>query len=303
MEHAPVPHGDAVIASEGAELLGHATGGAHRSGHHPAEPGRKIVLDPAGFPDKVCAGRNGGKPMCWSEGASLAMVGFGAAATVVAARRGMSAAVPVTIGYFTLMEGLQVIGYLTIDDCSLTTNKTIALLSYVHIAFQPIFINLFAMAIIPLAVSQRTRRTVLGLAALAAAVTLLRLVPFNWAGQCYPGTTLCGEGLCVLTGTWHQAWTLPLNDMWGSIGGDFFRWTASFPAYIMAVFVMPAFYGAWRFALYHALCGPILAMSLTNDPNEMPAIWCLFSIALALVALVPRFRQLVLGSPRPSLAA
>lgn len=241
--------------------------------------------------------------MCWSEGASLAMVGIGAAATFVAARRGMPAAVPVTIGYFTLMEGLQVVGYLAIDDCSLTTNKAIALLSYVHIAFQPIFINLFAMAIIPMVVPERTRRTVLALAGLATALILLRLVPLDWAGQCHAGATLCGTGLCVYTGTWHQAWSLPLNDMWGALGGDLLRFGAPFPAYMLAVFVMPVFYGAWRFALYHALCGPILARMLTDNPNEMPAIWCLFSIALALVALVPQFRTLVLGSPKPALAA
>jgi hypothetical protein len=38
----------------------------------------------------------------------------------------------------------------------------------------------------------------------------------------------------------------------------------------------------------HALVGPVLAIQLTSEPNEMPAIWCLFSIAIVLISLNPR---------------
>lgn len=236
--------------------------------------------------------------MCWSEGASLAMVGAGAVATVITARRGETPAIPLTLGFFTIMEALQAAGYWVIDDCSLTANKSVALLSYLHIAFQPLFINAFAMAVTPTLVSPSKRRLVFSLAGIATLLLVLRLVPFGWAGQCQPGDALCGPALCVVSGEWHIGWDVPLNNMWEALGWGF-NGMIPFPAYILSVFVLPLIYGAWRFVVFHALLGPILAVTLTDNPNEMPAIWCLFSIGLLLVALSPFIRIRLLGTREP----
>lgn len=233
--------------------------------------------------------------MCWSEGATVTMVGVGAIATVITARRGEPLAIPFTLAFFTLMEALQVAGYEVIDQCGLTSNKTVTLLSYLHISLQPIVINAFAMAIAPTVVSQKMRRWIFGLSVLATTLILLRLVPFEWAGQCRPGDSLCGQTFCTISGTWHIGWQIPLNDMWGALNGSF-RDFIPFPAYVFGVFALPLICGAWRFVVFHALFGPILSMLLTDNPNEMPAIWCLLSIALLVVSLSPGIRTRLLGS-------
>ena len=64
-----------------------------------------------------------------------------------------------------------------------------------------------------------------------------------------------------------------------------------FPTYWLAVFLLPLIYGAWRFVIFHALAGPILASLLTSNPNETPAIWCLFSIGIILIGLSPLIRR------------
>jgi hypothetical protein len=56
-------------------------------------------------------------------------------------------------------------------------------------------------------------------------------------------------------------------------------------------FFVPLLYGAWRFTLFHAIFGPLLAARLTDNVNEVPAVWCLFSLGLVLMALNPAFRQ------------
>lgn len=239
--------------------------------------------------------------MCWSEGASVAMVGLGVVATAVTARRCEPAAIPVTIGFFTLMEALQVGGYWVVDECALPANRNVTLLSYLHIAFQPLFINAFAMAVAPAVVSPRMRRAVYALAGLGSLVLILRLVPFDWAGACAPGDTLCGPAFCTVSGSWHIAWEMPLNDMWHPFGwllSDFIQ----FPAYVLSVFALPLVYGAWRFVLFHAALGPMLAKLLTDNPNEMPAIWCLFSIGLLIVALSPAVRYHLFGARQPALS-
>jgi len=231
--------------------------------------------------------------MCWSEGASLAMVGLGTAATVVTVRRGEPAAIPVTLAFFAVMEALQAAGYLVIDECSLPSNKAVTALSYLHIALQPIFINAFAMALVAREISPRLRTFVYAASATASAVILLQLAPFDWAGPCQPGNVLCGPQWCTISGNWHLGWQVPLNDIWGALFGDWFARQIEFPSYLLAVFVLPLFYGAWRLVVFHALFGPALAWVLTDNPNEMPAIWCLFSVGLVVIALSPLIRRSV----------
>jgi hypothetical protein len=62
-------------------------------------------------------------------------------------------------------------------------------------------------------------------------------------------------------------------------------------SYMFVSFLVPIFYGAWRFTVFHALFGPLLAARLTGNVNEVPAVWCLFSLGLVLIALSPVFRQ------------
>lgn len=236
--------------------------------------------------------------MCWSATASVAMVAAGGVATVVALKRGEPTALWATLGYFTLMEALQAAGYAVVDQCGNPANQAITVLSYLHIAIQPLFINAFAMAIAPSEVSRSMRRWVWILASAASVLLLLRLAPISAFGTCTPGDILCGPSWCLSSGEWHIGWDVPLNDLPAYLGIPF-----QFPAYMLAVFVLPLFYGAWRFVLFHALVGPLLAISLTDDPNEMPAIWCLFSVGILLVSLSPFFRYRIMGARVPPAAA
>jgi hypothetical protein len=217
------------------------------------------------------------------------MVALGAAATVWTLRRGDPPAVPAAVAWFTLMEGLQVAGHATVGACGTPANEATALLSYLHIAFQPFVINAFAMTLVGGPVGPAMRVGVwLGCGA-SAVVMLLQLYPFAWAGTCPAGSVLCGSPLCVVGGDWHIAWNIPRNDLLAPLRQV--HWAlGGFPTYLAAAFLLPLAYGAWRFVLFHALAGPVLAAALTTNPNEMPAIWCLFSIGIVLVSLSPWIR-------------
>jgi len=239
--------------------------------------------------------------MCWSATASVVMVGLGAVAVITTAKRGKARAIWIPIGYFTVMETLQAAGYAVVDDCGSPANQAITLLSYLHIAFQPLFINAFAMAIAPNLVSARMRRWVYGAAAASSALMLLRLVPGEWAGLCRAGEVMCGNAFCLVSGNWHIGWQVPLNGLYNPIS-DITDFGIQFPDYLAAVFLLPLFYGAWRFVVFHMAAGPVLAWTLTSNPYEMPAVWCLFSIGLLLIALSPFVRHSVIGAYRPVVA-
>ncbi len=232
--------------------------------------------------------------MCWSAGASVGMVALGAAATAWTLRRGDPLAIPGAFAYFTGMEALQALGYAEADTCGGAANQTITLLSYLHIVFQPFFINAFAMAIMRGSVARPMRVAVYLACGASALAMLLQLYPFDWAGHCAPGSTLCGERLCLTSGEWHIAWSIPYN----ALVPPLTLWpghAVQFPTYVLTVFLLPVFYGAWRFAVFHALAGPVLASLLTGNPNEVPAIWCLFSIGLLAIGLSPWLRRQVGG--------
>lgn len=228
--------------------------------------------------------------MCWSATASIAMVGVGAAATGIVAARGGPRGIWIPMGYFTLMEGLQAGGYAVVDDCGSPGNRIITLASYLHIVFQPFFVNAFMLELVPPGVKKRISRAVYGLCALSAAVMLGQLVPLDWAGSCRSGAALCADTLCLVSGEWHIAWNIPYNGLTLAFE-DFIGFHPGFPTYVVTVFVLPLLYGAWRFAIFHALVGPILADFLTGNPNEAPAIWCLFSIGILVIGLSPFFRE------------
>lgn len=230
--------------------------------------------------------------MCWGATTSVAMVAIGAAATTMTISRGMPGAIPAALGYFSAMELLQACGYAVVGQCGTPANDTITLLSMLHIVFQPFFINAFALELIPQPVKTRTQVAVYIACGISAAIMLLQLYPFAWAGNCRIGDTLCGGTLCTVPGEWHIAWNVPYNGLLRPLENAM-RTHFGFPTYVVVVFLLPLVYGAWRFVVFHALAGPMLASLLTGNPNEVPAVWCLFSIGLVLIALSPVIRSKV----------
>lgn len=222
--------------------------------------------------------------MCWNVEASAAMVALGSAVVVVTYRRGDAPAIWVTLGFFTFMEALQVWGYMELDQCGTTANKSVTIASYLHIAVQPFFINAFTMELVPASVKRKVRFWVYSACAISTAIMLVQILPLPALATCLPGSPLCAEQWCTVSGDWHIAWDVPYNGLVLPIE-RLLGIYPGFPTYMVAAFVLPLVYGAWRFVIVHAFAGPILAAGLTSNPNEMPAIWCLFSIAILLIGL------------------
>jgi hypothetical protein len=170
------------------------------------------------------------------------------------------------------MELLQAATYIVIDRCGLPANQWLTRLSYAHIAFQPFLINLLALSFVPVEKARRVRRWVFAICGVGTAVMLSKLYVPTAAWACDPSVLpLCGANTCSFRGDWHIAWRLYLNAIDGS-----------FLCYFIPAFLLPLFYGSWRWTLYHLLVGPFPAFFLTTNKDEMPAIWCLTSIGFLL---------------------
>jgi len=226
--------------------------------------------------------------MCWSGQASAVLATAGLGMTGYAAYRKEPAAIWVPLGYFSLMELLQAFTYSVIDQCGLPSNQIATLLGYLHIAFQPFFINAVSMHFIPDQVRARIAPVVYSLCLASTVFMLLQLYPFDWAGHCDPSMPLCGTRLCSVHGNWHIAWEVPTNGMCNAFSATPSR---GFPSYFLAGLALPILYGSWRMTLLHVLLGPWLAKLTTNNITEWPAVWCLLSIGLLTIALKTPIRR------------
>lgn len=232
--------------------------------------------------------------MCWSGEASavLATAGFGTAAYV--AWKGESKSLWIPLTYFACMELLQAATYIYINLCDAPPNQLLTYFGYVHIAFQPFFVNMVAMYFIPEAVRQRISTGVYFVCAAAALAMLVKMYPFDWAGHCIVGFEgFCGDRACSVSGDWHIAWQLPLNGLMSDYPGNpfGFRYGLHGFTYILVGFWLPILYGSWRFVGFHYLVGPLISDILTSNPNEYAAVWCLFSIALCVSVIKSPIRR------------
>ncbi|MBQ4874704.1 MAG: hypothetical protein HRK26_01135 [Rickettsiaceae bacterium H1] len=226
--------------------------------------------------------------MCWNGEASAVLASIGIGTTLYSAYKKYPHALWITLGYFSLMELLQAFTYIVIDECNSPMNQVLTLLSYLHIVFQPFFINGMSMYFIPSHIKNKISYFVYFLCFVSSILMLIQLYPFDWSGECNIKRDLCGKHLCSVSGEWHIAWEIPVN----SIGNYFvendnpllFVLKTGY-SYPIVAFILPIIYGSWKMTLYHYSVGPFLSNMLSNNNNETPAIWCLLSIGLLLVAI------------------
>lgn len=128
--------------------------------------------------------------MCWSGEASAALAVVGLGTTAYAAYKKEPAPLWIALGYFSSMEVLQAFTYSVIDRCALPSNQIATLLGYLHIVFQPFFINMLSMYFIPNSVREKIQWPVYAVCFVSAVIMLLQLYPFEWAGSCPLGRGL-----------------------------------------------------------------------------------------------------------------
>jgi hypothetical protein len=229
--------------------------------------------------------------MCWSGEASTVLASIGIAGTVYAAIRKEPPVLWMSLGYFSLMEALQAFTYTVLNQCDSPANQVATLLGYLHIVFQPFFINAASMYFIDKDVARKIQIPIYTLCFISSIVMLIQLYPFDWAGACQQGRMMCGPHLCSVSGNWHLAWNVPVNGIGNWFIENHVHPLNGYISYAIVGFALPFLYGSWRFTLYHFLLGPTLAKLLTSNINEAPAVWCLLSIGLLLIVVKSPLRK------------
>lgn len=249
--------------------------------------------------------------MCWSAEASVSIALIGYAVTYSEYRKMRKHQQPwseqyglrgIATFYLSLMETLQAVNYTVIDTAGFW-NSFYSLLGYVHISFQPLFVSLFCLSFIPKKRRVYWMKYALFFSMLSAVVFLSRLVispslPGCFSRHCSPVISMdsllslnvfftktvgCAKtSFLSYPGDWHIAWQWVLNNC-----------SALEYAYFFTVFVLPCCYGAYLCVLSFALCGPIAAIFLSNNPDEFAAIWCLITMGFVGSLKIPIWNRMI----------
>jgi hypothetical protein len=205
--------------------------------------------------------------MCFSANTSLLVGIFGLLSSVYFYKQNRYASIG--IGYFALMEILQFFQYGVINQCDNPTNQYLTDLGYLHICFQPLFVNLWLFAF-----TKTPNLLFVYMSFFAGLLLASRLLFVKDRELCdTKNEPICGPKTCSYSGEKHVAWNVRLRapgKYWftPSIGLHFFMWVIP---------TLVTFQTKPLIALL--LTGPYLGGLLTSNIHEQPAIWCYTSIA------------------------
>ncbi len=187
----------------------------------------------------------------------------------------------ITIGLIFLAskELLQFLLYKNLDSCN-NINNILTILSWVHISFQPFFINLFISAF---SKKPEFYRLPLALSLLFALANIARLrdISFYNHAVCAENIkdNMCRKATCSTSGKYHLAYGFNLNS------ADIGVWTPSFFSFTLLMFAPAFIIGDWQLALINAVVAHASARFASHDNGEGAAIWCVNSFWVAFAAL------------------
>jgi hypothetical protein len=206
--------------------------------------------------------------MCFTQNMSLAVGITGILSSIYFYTIKHNLYASLGIGYFSLMEILQFYQYKVIDQCDNPMNKILTIIGYLHICFQPLFVNIWLFAF-----TKTPNFIFLYMSFFAGLLLASRLIVYSDEDLCdSKNEPLCGNKTCVYSGEKHLAWNLRLRaagKYWftPSIGLHFFMW---FIPFLSLLEIKPI--------LALILTGPYFGYYFTKNIHEQPAIWCFTAI-------------------------
>jgi hypothetical protein len=139
------------------------------------------------------------------------------------------------------MELLQAFSYIVIDQCSEPLNRFLTLIGYLHIAFQPFFVNMLSLYFVPSAIRFRVTPFANICCFIGAIAMAAKLFQYPALGTCdLKVEPLCSTLFCSTSGNWHIAWNLPLNGM-----------PMTITVYLLVCALLPMLYGSWKIVSWH----------------------------------------------------
>jgi hypothetical protein len=184
------------------------------------------------------------------------------------------------IYFLAMKELLQFLLYSYAGSCS-PMNKFLTTLSWIHISFQPFFMNWFISAF---SHTPDMYRVPLVMCLIYAIANMFRIKELNGPVKytCKPdddkSVNLCRKQTCSILGDYHVAYGFQLSS------SDAYAYSPSFFTYTLLMFAPAFIIGDWQIASIHAAVA-LITVYLFKDIGEGAAVWCVNSFWIAFFAL------------------
>lgn len=184
--------------------------------------------------------------------------------------------------FLAIKEFIQYLLYKYLDTCN-DINKWLSVAAWIHISWQPFFVNLFASAFAPN--KQKEYNIVLSLCIVFAIVNMIRIrelsIVYKDEDKCdNKGDTnkLCQTKTCSIGGQYHLAYGFNLNS------ADTNSFTPSIFMHLFLMFIPSLLLGPRSIALVNAIIAILPGLFITKA-GEVAAVWCVNAMVLMIFAL------------------
>ena len=212
--------------------------------------------------------------MCFGETWTLVSLTALSATSVASIAARLDWRITAALLFVATKELIQYLLYRSLVDTTSAavctpSNRALTTLSWVHVSFQPLVVNLFVQAF---SATPTEYAVPLIMCVVFAVANLLRLFLSSASSsvrQCRE-TALCGKKTCSVLGEKHVAYRFKLAS------ADAYAWVPSWFAYMLLTFV-PAFaIGDYSIATIHAIVF-LASFAYFQDEGEAAAVWCVNS--------------------------
>jgi hypothetical protein len=184
--------------------------------------------------------------------------------------------------FIAIKEFIQYLLYKYLDTCN-DVNKWLSVAAWIHISWQPFFVNLFASAFAPN--KQNEYNIVLSLCIVFAIINMTRIrelsIFFKDEDICdNKGDTnkLCQNKTCSIEGQYHLAYGFKL------ISADTNVYTPSIFMHLFLMFIPAMILGPRSIALVNGIIAILPGLFIIKS-GEVAAVWCVNAMVLMIFTL------------------
>ena len=179
-------------------------------------------------------------------------------------------------------ELIQCLLYYNLESCN-SNNKWLTAAAWLHVSFQPFFVNLFISAF---SKNPTEYKIPLILCLIFGVFNILRLKEFSMNNllndsSCIPNikNNVCRNTTCSINGERHLAYGFNLSST------DIGYFTPSLFSYVLLSFGPAFIIGDWQLAGIHLSVAVLSSLFARKDAGEAAAVWCVNSFWVVFFAI------------------